>query len=46
MFVECKHVALLNIGEEEVARGVVQKMGAGSILGGYSIQKTDDILFV
>ena len=46
MFVECKYVALFNIREEEVARGVVEKMGAGSIFSGYSIQKIDDILLV
>jgi hypothetical protein len=27
-------------------RGVVQKIGVGSILDGHSIQKTDDILLI
>ena len=36
-FFNCTYMALFNIEIKEVARGVVQKMGIGSILSGHPI---------
>jgi hypothetical protein len=46
MFIDCKYVALLKIGGEEVARGVAQKVNIGSILGGHPIQVIDEIVLI
>jgi hypothetical protein len=45
-FFNSTYVALFNIKGEEVARGVVQKMGIGSILGGRPIRVTDEVVLI